>query len=83
MDDRFAGMAGPEDPFNLVNEARIKDGELLRHAASELSKEAFGRLKPKRKRPGSEPRPVIPELSRSRAQDPSPPGSVAQGGPAR
>jgi hypothetical protein len=60
MDDRFTGLTGPEDPFDVINEVRLKDGEVLRYASSELSRKAFGKARRTRKDPGREPKPEIP-----------------------
>ena len=61
MDDRFAGLTGPEDPFDVVNEARIKRRRAGPPRDLRAVQGGVRRLKPKRKRAGSEPKPVIPK----------------------
>ena len=68
MDDRFVGLTGPEDTLNVINNARLKDGELVYHATRELPKSAFGTAKPGKKRAEPEPKPSIPDAKDSSAK---------------
>jgi hypothetical protein len=62
---KFAKFAGPEDPVNVINEALLKDGDLVRHTSYELLDDAFHKedipkKRPKGEKPGTVPDPKDP-----------------------
>ncbi|MBA2304985.1 MAG: S8 family serine peptidase [Acidobacteria bacterium] len=57
----FSDLIGFEDPFDVVNEARLEGGELIRHTVLELPKDAFGTLEATGKEAEPEPEPEIPK----------------------